>query len=508
MWDDSSFDIAPNQDGIVGGLFFINRDTGWLSAWDLSIQKTTDGGNTWQAQFQHPGFFAREIHFVDENNGWVIGNSFSGKGRLYHTTDGGENWELQLSMFRDYSDVFFLTPLLGWMAAEDNSVCRSTDGGYSWDCHPVLGDELVGVKSVYFANDTLGWMGETLHRGVFVTTDGGESWHRQYLPGVEENGEIFGEEVFMTSDTIGYFCTRAGKIYRYRGRLAACGPALLPVQDNSLYPLLRWHPAEGCFDGYYLQIGTAPGGDDILPRTDVGWDTAYQLTQALPASTHLFATIAPYNHVYGAAEGCNSTAFITIGCPPAPVVIDTGFCEGGAFPFMDTIFQEAGVYAFPFTGAQGCDSSITLQLAAWPVYELTIDTALQAGAPYLGAVYAQDTSFIQHFTSAQGCDSTVTVNINILVNAKDGPAKPAPALRLFPNPAEKILHLELSGFPAGPARLSIRSSMGWLVWREGLNLPPGRTRHSVNLDGWSPGVYHVSVQAGESIRSGRLVKLQ
>ncbi|MCO6489644.1 MAG: T9SS type A sorting domain-containing protein [Phaeodactylibacter sp.] len=509
-WYESAFDIAPGQNGIIGGLFFINRDTGWISAWNVSTQKTTDGGRTWQAQSPSPDLNAREIHFVDENNGWVIGNSgpTSHAGRLYHTTDGGENWELQLSMFRDYDDVFFLTPQLGWVAAEDNSVCRSTDGGDKWDCYPVMGDELLGVESIYFANDSLGWIGETLHRGVFVTSDGGESWKQHYIPEVAANEEIWGQEIFMTSDSVGYFCTKRGKIYRYRGRPAPCGPALLPVPDSTLYPLLRWPPAEGCFDGYFLQLGSAPGGEDILPRTDVGWDTAYQITQALPASTQLFATIVPYNHVYGAAEGCNSTAFTTIDCPPAPAAIDTGFCEGGAFHFMHAVFKEPGAYPFPFTDAQGCDSTITLQLAAWPVYNLTVDTALQAGTPFQGVVYEQDTSFIQHYASAHGCDSTVAVNINILVNAESRPAKPAPALRLFPNPATDVLHLEFDGFPAGLARLSIRSSTGRLVWRESLSLHGGRARHRIDLAGWPPGVYFVAVQAGGSTQSGRLVKLR
>ncbi|MCB0564561.1 MAG: T9SS type A sorting domain-containing protein [Phaeodactylibacter sp.] len=506
-WDDSNFEIGINQNAIVGGLFFINRDTGWLSAGNLSIQKTTDGGNTWQAQFQHPGFFAQEIHFVDENNGWVIGSSgtFNNRGRLYHTTDGGENWALQLSMFRDYFDVFFLTSQLGWIAAEDNSVCRSTDGGYNWDCYPVMGGEQVGISSIYFVNDTLGWMGEGLHKGIFVTTDGGQTWSQHYLPAVEENEEIYGQDLLMASDTVGYFCTKRGKIYRYRGRPAACGPALLPVQDSTLSPRLRWHPAEGCFDGYYLQLGTTPGGQDILPRTDVGWDTAYQLNEALPASTQLFATIVPYNHVYGPAEGCNSTAFTTIDCPPAPIVIDTGFCEGEAFHFMHTVFEEAGAYPFPFTDAQGCDSTITLQLAAWTVYDLTVDTALPAGAPYQGVVYTQDTSFVQHYTSAQGCDSTVTVNLNILVNAEGGPSKPAPALRLFPNPATEMLYLEFDGFPAGPARLSIHSSTGQLMLEESLNLPERRARHRIHLAGWPQGVYFVAVQATGKWRVRRLV---
>ena len=505
-WHESAFDIAPGQNGIIGGLFFINRDTGWISAWNVSTQKTTDGGRTWRAQLPSPDLIAREIHFVDENNGWVIGNS-GFNGRLYHTTDGGENWELQMAMFRDYFDVFFLTPQLGWVAAEDNSVCRSTDGGYTWDCYPIMGEELLGPVSIYFANDTLGWIGVAPNKGIFVTTDGGESWKQHYIPAVAANEEILGQEVFMASDTAGYFCTQRGKIYRYRGRPASCGPALLPVQDSTLYPLLRWHPAEGCFDGYYLQLGTATGGDDILPCTDVGWDTAYQLAEALPPSTQLFATIVPYNHVYGPAEGCSSTAFTTIDCPPAPVTVDTGFCEGGAFFFMHTRFEEAGTYPFPFTDTQGCDSTIVLQLAAWPAYELTVDTALQAGTPYQGVVYAQDTSFIQHYTSSQGCDSTVQVNLYILVNVEERPAKPGPALRLFPNPATEMLHLELLGFPAGTARLSIRNSTGQLMQQESLSLSEGEARHRIDLAAWPPGVYFVAVRAGDKIQVGRVVKL-
>ncbi|MCO6487635.1 MAG: T9SS type A sorting domain-containing protein, partial [Phaeodactylibacter sp.] len=194
--------------------------------------------------------------------------------------------------------------------------------------------------------------------------------------------------------------------------------------------------------------------------------------------------------------------------PPAPAAVDTGFCEGGAFHFMHTVFEEPGAYAFPFTDAQGCDSTITLQLAAWPIYNLTVDTVLQSGTPYQGVVYTQDTSFVQQYTSTLGCDSTVTVNINILVNAEDRPAKPAPALRLFPNPATEVLHLEFDGFPTGLARLSIRSSTGRLVWRESLSLPGGKARHRIDLAGWPPGVYFVAVQAGENIQSRRLVKLQ
>ncbi|MCO6493961.1 MAG: T9SS type A sorting domain-containing protein, partial [Phaeodactylibacter sp.] len=104
-------------------------------------------------------------------------------------------------------------------------------------------------------------------------------------------------------------------------------------------------------------------------------------------------------------------------------------------------------------------------------------------------------------------DSTVAVNINILVNAEDRPVKPAPAFRLFPNPATEVLHLEFDGFPAGRTWLSIRSSAGQLIQQESLRLSEGEVRHRINLAGWPPGVYFVSVLAGESVQSGRLVKL-
>ena len=39
-----------------------------------------------------------DIFFVNENNGWYI----NGFGKIYHTTDGGQNWKLQLEKKRTF----------------------------------------------------------------------------------------------------------------------------------------------------------------------------------------------------------------------------------------------------------------------------------------------------------------------------------------------------------------------------------------------------------------------
>lgn len=68
------------------------------SAGNHIVYKTTDGGATWTSNgvpFSVIGistFYSQGIGFVNENEGWVGGDSASGAGNFLHTTDGGASW--------------------------------------------------------------------------------------------------------------------------------------------------------------------------------------------------------------------------------------------------------------------------------------------------------------------------------------------------------------------------------------------------------------------------------
>src|SRR5690606_29256452 len=76
-------------------LSFPTRNTGYASLQRNSrspiyFLKTTDGGETWEEKLFTSGYyFVQGIGFVDENTGWLGGNTAE---PAYQTTDGGETW--------------------------------------------------------------------------------------------------------------------------------------------------------------------------------------------------------------------------------------------------------------------------------------------------------------------------------------------------------------------------------------------------------------------------------
>lgn len=105
--------------------------------------KTTNGGSSWNTVPSMPGGY--EIQFTSNDIGWMMAESanLSSYKRLYRTTDGGDNWEIILS---GNSDTTFL--------------------------------------SMYFINDSIGWLSTFPAQVIFHTTDGEISWERFEAPSI------------------------------------------------------------------------------------------------------------------------------------------------------------------------------------------------------------------------------------------------------------------------------------------------------------------------------------
>ncbi len=73
-------------------IYFVDENVGLATTeWTGQIWKTTDAGNTWNLKQIIGNYSVWQIHFVDENNGWVVGEY----GTIANTMDGGESWSLQ-----------------------------------------------------------------------------------------------------------------------------------------------------------------------------------------------------------------------------------------------------------------------------------------------------------------------------------------------------------------------------------------------------------------------------
>ena len=70
-----------------------------------------------------------DVHFVDDNNGWIAGNT----GLILHTSNGGINWEVQNAPPNNtYYSIYFTDNQNGWAGGYSGKLIRTTDGGANW----------------------------------------------------------------------------------------------------------------------------------------------------------------------------------------------------------------------------------------------------------------------------------------------------------------------------------------------------------------------------------------
>lgn len=172
---------------------FINENIGWVLIFNLSgisasLLRTTDGGNNWSPVGTTGGMF----YFVDANNGWIITSSSSmGSAPPYyisHTTDGGANWSVQYTdnTKGKLSNLQFTDLNNGWAVGDSAKILKTTNGGNNWIPITNTGNNAKN-EAVFFINANVGWIGsrQFSNQGQAVilhTTDGGGSWSIQNTP--------------------------------------------------------------------------------------------------------------------------------------------------------------------------------------------------------------------------------------------------------------------------------------------------------------------------------------
>jgi len=158
----------------VSDMYFINKDTGWISSTDAldgGLFKTTNGGINWTQQL-NSSFTSNKIHFINSDTGWM--GSADANGKLYRTTNGGSNWQLLYTSNMSVTTLFFLNELNGWMrGGTTNGLLYTTNGGFSWN-------NCQGENAPYdvkFVTDSIGFAGggnQPLR--IAKSTDGGKTW--------------------------------------------------------------------------------------------------------------------------------------------------------------------------------------------------------------------------------------------------------------------------------------------------------------------------------------------
>ena len=178
---------------------FVNSKVGFIGSYS-GIQKTTNGGLTWQQVYNNQGSGILTINFFTQN----LGFAFRDDSKFLKTTDGGLTWTVTNSSFDVYS-FFFVNANTIYAAGEQSKIYKTTDGGANWN---IISTSIGGslYNSIYFTTPSKGFVVGSEGR-ILSTIDGGINW-QQYAVTHDEVTTLQ-----FPSSQVGYV-TDWGKIYK------------------------------------------------------------------------------------------------------------------------------------------------------------------------------------------------------------------------------------------------------------------------------------------------------
>jgi len=165
-------------------IFFLDRQTGWVTAEHGLIFKTHNGGQTWtKEQIADTTSWIYSIHFTDNRNGIAVGLREQRPATLFlKTKDGGKSWQniREKVPASFYEPISFLDDQKGYVAGL-NKIVYTENAGASWE---KLYDDTTSnstcreaIRGLTMVTSNIGWA--VGHCGLVLQTDDGKNWKKQ-----------------------------------------------------------------------------------------------------------------------------------------------------------------------------------------------------------------------------------------------------------------------------------------------------------------------------------------
>lgn len=150
--------ISTPTSNRLNDVTFINDNTGFAVGISRTNLRTTNGGFTWTAismPVTSQGILL-SVAFANESNGIIIKNNDNNSREIFRTTNGGNNWfTLDLITVNSFRQVQFVDENNGIIIGDQGNYFRTFDGGINWFQLPT--NTLEWLYSVCFVNPDVGW---------------------------------------------------------------------------------------------------------------------------------------------------------------------------------------------------------------------------------------------------------------------------------------------------------------------------------------------------------------
>ncbi|MCX6328068.1 MAG: hypothetical protein NTZ85_00950 [Bacteroidia bacterium] len=199
----SNYPIGFNK--YCTSVYFQTELLGFITCFDGSILKTSDGGKTWKLVETTNTLPLYAISFINDVIGFAVGGQSNCGGTgcivpgylMLKTTDGGETWETVPLPYKmaDLSSIRFYHSNFG-IAIGTGAKLKTSNGGQTWSSF--ASDNMTAVYNIFLLNDNVAFL-SGLKGQLFKTTDAGETW--KYI-GLKTDYYIQG--VMFINEQVGY----------------------------------------------------------------------------------------------------------------------------------------------------------------------------------------------------------------------------------------------------------------------------------------------------------------
>lgn len=213
--------------------------THWYGTNNYGVYKSTNSGENWNLSHSTPSGTYNDVKMLDSLNGWFASHS-----SLCKTTNGGSSWNyVQVGFSINLRFYFPLNMNQIWAVSGNNNLRYSSNGGQTF----TLLSTTCSLSSFYFLNDQLGW-GVGFGGLVQKTTNGGQTWTNV---SIGATGDL---------QSIKFIDANRGWI----------------LGQNKLYRTtnggLTWQVFDGNFDDYYSDFNFKPNGEGWISIRG-SWET-------------------------------------------------------------------------------------------------------------------------------------------------------------------------------------------------------------------------------------------
>lgn len=287
------------------------------------IFHTTDGGVNWEHVFPGELFdnnsVPRFVHFKDKNHGIAVGDPNQGNWEIYLTNNKGKKWKRVvtenipaalpnekgwISGFAEIGDTI-------WFGTTAGRMYKSLDFGKTWEVHIATNLPSTEINEIAFLDDGLTGVAHARNPGIFrtyvlSTTDGGLTWTNYFQPPNWKNSRVT-----AVPGTNAFVSTSTHPLLQFTGSSVSydAGQTWAQIDQQLQKAVCRFYDANTGYAGGFHVTGHPFYGNKGIFKSQI----IFQLPPAQPAQN---AIVKP------SVEKNNSDALVKVYPSPASDVVN------------------------------------------------------------------------------------------------------------------------------------------------------------------------------------------